>query len=116
MDKLIFEVEISLASGVTIMVKNKELTLYYTKVSPAGKNTHAYSPLNEEWMYFFNSLTNLRWKDTYEGASSDAGDTKWKVRIVFREHVLVSSGVNDFPEDFNGFLESLLSLMGLNEL
>jgi hypothetical protein len=85
--------------------------LYY---SPDGSksNEEEISPTEEEWELFWQKVDELgvwNWNPHYQLCCQ--GGTRWKVKIVYNELEIDSSGENDYPDTFLGFWEALEELL-----
>lgn len=70
-------------------------------------------PTDEQWKTFFESIKSFasNWKDKYFQYILDG--TQWEVKIITDQVVLKCIGSNDFPDDFDSFLQAVRDLTGL---
>jgi hypothetical protein len=96
--------------GFTISLKDGVLVY-----SPDGSksNEEELSPTEAEWNRFWQEMDELgvwEWNPTYQLCCLEG--THWKIKIIFNELELDSSGENNYPDNFLGFWEALEELLG----
>ena len=82
--------------------------------SPDGSksNEEEISPTEEEWNCFWQELDELGvwdWNPTYQLCCLEG--TRWKLKIVYNDLKINSSGENDYPDTFLGFWAALEELL-----
>lgn len=85
--------------------------LYYSPDS-SEDNQEEISPAEEEWNRFWQELDELGvwdWNLHYDLCCLDG--TRWRVKIVYSDLEVESSGENDYPDNFLGFWEALEELL-----
>jgi hypothetical protein len=95
--------------GFTIHLRDD--VLFY---SPDGSedNLDEISPTEDEWIHFWHKVDELGvwdWNSHYDLCCLDGN--RWKLKIVYNELDVNSSGENDYPDTFLGFWEALEELL-----
>ena len=78
----------------------------------------AYSPSNEEWNEFLESLERLdvaSWEESYNDSSILDG-TQWHFQIRTESFEIYTGGSNAYPENFNGLIMSINKLISFDDL
>ena len=73
----------------------------------------AYSPSNEEWNEFLESVERLdvaSWEESYNDSSILDG-TQWHLKIKTESSEIDTGGSNAYPENFNGLIKSFNKLI-----
>jgi hypothetical protein len=95
------------SSFVARIVNNELECREFTRESPDVEIEPAHIDIsqNKEWDELISFLNNCNWTGHYEGKAVDG--TQWK--LVFRngEKRIEASGSNEYPEDFQVFLDLL---------
>lgn len=82
--------------------------------SPDGSpdNQEQISPTEAGWNRFWQEMDELGvwdWNLHYDLCCLDG--TRWRIKIVYNELEINSSGENDYPDTFSGFWEALEELL-----
>ncbi|PWJ40130.1 hypothetical protein [Sediminitomix flava] len=113
MQNLYLHIVLAAEDGTSIVLKNKEQLIHFTKISEGNKTENVISPLAEEWEFFFRYLTGLKWDKQYVNVEGEGA--YWSVSAKIHDFKFQSEGTDDYPENFEQFLETLLAFLGLNE-
>lgn len=95
--------------GFTIILRD-DVLIY----SPDGSksNEEEITPTEAGWNQFWQELDELGvwdWNPQYNLCCLDG--TRWKVKIIYNDLVIDSSGENDYPDTFLLFWEALEELV-----
>ena len=113
----IFSLEFTLGSwrsSSRLILEDSEVTVTPT---PWAFNDAVitYSPSNEEWNKFLESIERLdvlNWKESYIDPSISDG-TEWLFQIRTESFEIETGGSNAYPENFNGLIMSINKLIPL---
>lgn len=95
-------------SSFVARIVNKELECReYTRDSPDVEIEPAHIDIsnNPDWNELVNFLDNCNWSGHYESDALDG--TQWKLVYRHDEKRIEASGSNQYPEDFQVFLDLL---------
>lgn len=111
--KLIVHTRDGLNAACSVESNGNELL--YSKTTPESSpddEPESIQPSDEQWDRFWNFMQECDgWAERYEQAGRKKM-TSWFVDVENGELSILSSGSNDFPENFETFLEEVRLLIG----
>jgi hypothetical protein len=111
-----FDFSITDISGPSYHFTLQDGYLVYSAKVPGQKSKPPLdrAPTPEQWQEFRRQLDKLKvwqWKPAY-GDKSYIEGTQWSLVLDFGDHSVHSEGHRDFPDNYDGFLKALGSLLG----
>jgi hypothetical protein len=111
-----FDFSITDISGPSYHFTLSEGYLVYSAKLPGQKAKPPLhrAPTPEQWQEFRHQLDKLKiwqWKPAY-GDKSYIEGTQWSLAVEYADHSVRSEGHRDFPDNYDGFLKALASLVG----
>ena len=97
--------------GEGFKISLRDDVLFYSS-DGSKRNEEDISPTEEEWCRFWQELNELGvwdWNPRYDLCCLEG--TRWKLKIVYNDLMIDSSGENDYPDNFLEFWEALEELL-----